>query len=60
MKDWHQFPIFLTLESVEMGAIDDITTILLKCMAKYKHLVLPSILNKSCIKLVIPLDLPQN
>ncbi len=36
MKDWCRFPILLTLECVEVNAIaNNITLILLKCMAKY-------------------------
>jgi hypothetical protein len=36
MKDWCTFPILLTLERVEVNAIaNNITLILLKCMAKY-------------------------
>jgi hypothetical protein len=40
MKYWRQFPISLTLECVEMGAlVNIITRILLKCMAKYGGLL---------------------
>jgi hypothetical protein len=40
MKDWHQFPILLTLEHVEANAtIYNIIAILLKCMAKYGQLL---------------------
>jgi len=37
MKDWCRFPILLTLERVEVNVIaNNITLILLKCMAKYE------------------------
>jgi hypothetical protein len=40
MKDWCRFPISLTLECVEVGAIvNNITGIHLKCMAKYGGLL---------------------
>ncbi len=37
MKDWHRFPILLTLECVEVNATTyNFTSTLLKCMVKYK------------------------
>jgi hypothetical protein len=37
MKDWHRFSILFTLECVEVNfIIDNIISILFKCMVKYK------------------------
>jgi len=40
MKNWHQFPILLTLEHVEANATtNNIIAIFLKCMVKYGQLL---------------------
>jgi len=46
MKEWCRFPILFTLELVEMNAtINNITSILLKCMAKYGGVRLKSLFD---------------
>jgi hypothetical protein len=40
MKNWHRFPILLSLEHVEVDATPyNIIAILLKCMTKYGQLL---------------------